>query len=103
MNSKTPPLLEMSPSAGKASTAADTVEARTLAATGRKDSLRAGLRWGSLRIHAKVEHTPAGLVALGACVTSILLGAATIVWVSTAAPRHHPLSTAMALQRLRKR
>jgi len=54
---------------------------------------------GSARFKAEVRHTPAGLLALGACVTSILLGAAAIVWVSTAVPRRHPVATALALRR----
>ena len=70
---------------------------------GSRDSLRADLRLGPVCLRVEVEHTPAGLMALGGCVTSILLGAAAIVWVSTASPRRHPLATALALRQLRKR
>ena len=64
-----------------------------------RDALRADLAFGPVRVRFAVDHTPGGLVALGGCVTSILLGAAAIVWVSTAAPRRHPLATALALRR----
>jgi len=64
-----------------------------------RDAASAELICGPVRLKAEVRHTPAGLVALGACVTSILLGAAAIVWVATATPRRHPVATALALRR----
>ena len=63
------------------------------------DAARVELAAGPVRLAAEVNHTPAGLLALGACVTSILLGAAAIVWVSTSVGRGHPLATAFALRR----
>ena len=63
------------------------------------DAARVELAAGPVRLVGEVNHTPAGLLALGACVTSILLGAAAIVWVSTSVGRRHPWATAFALRR----
>ncbi|QYF85808.1 hypothetical protein [Brevundimonas sp. PAMC22021] len=53
----------------------------------RDDSLLVEAEVGPASLKVEVKHTPAGLLALGACVTSILLGAAAIVWVSTSPAR----------------
>lgn len=63
------------------------------------DSLRVEAGAGSASLKIEVNHTPAGLLALGACVTSILLGAAAIVWISTSPARQHPIATAWTLRR----
>ena len=63
------------------------------------DSLRVEAKAGPASLKLEINHTPAGLLALGACVTSILLGAAAIVWISTGPARQHPIATAWTLRR----
>lgn len=63
------------------------------------DSLRVEARAGPASLKLEINHTPAGLLALGACVNTILLGAAAIVWISTGPARQHPIATAWTLRR----
>lgn len=44
-------------------------------------------RAGKARFKAKVEATPAGLLAIGGLVSGILLSTAALVWVSASAAR----------------
>ncbi len=63
------------------------------------DSLLVEAKAGPASLKLEINPTPAGLLALGACVASILLGAAAIVWVSTGPARQHPIATAWTLRR----
>ena len=63
------------------------------------DAVRVEAKAGPASLKIEVNHTPAGLLALSACVTSILLGAAAIVWISTGPARQHPIATAWTLRR----
>ena len=87
------------PDAAPRASADDRLAADAFGAPPGPDSATAELKIGPVTMKANVTHTPAGLLALGACVTSILLGAAAIVWVSTAVPRRHPVTTALALRK----
>ena len=46
-----------------------------------------------LKVSGRVAVTPAGLLAIGALVSSILLSTAVLVWASTSVPRRHPIAT----------
>ena len=48
---------------------------------------------GKLRFNARVRVTPAGVVAIGALVSGILLSTAVLVWVSTSVARRHPIAS----------
>lgn len=48
---------------------------------------------GRLRLRASVRVTPAGLLAIGALVSGILLSTTALVWASTGVARRHPLAT----------
>lgn len=53
------------------------------------------LRAGPARLRVRVDVTPAGLVAIGGLVSSILLSTAVLVWSATAVPRRHPVASAL--------
>lgn len=53
------------------------------------------LKAGPLRLRSEVQVTPAGLVAIGGLVSSILLSTAVLVWVATSVPRRHPMAAAL--------
>ncbi len=53
------------------------------------------LRAGPLRLRTSARMTPAGLMAIGGLVSSILLSTAALVWVATSVARRHPLATAL--------
>lgn len=63
------------------------------------DSATVDLTLGRARFRANVTHTPGGLVALGACVATILAGASLIVWAASAPVRRHPVASALTLRR----
>jgi hypothetical protein len=48
---------------------------------------------GRLRFRARVQVTPAGLLAIGGMVSSILLSTTALVWASTSVARRHPIAT----------
>jgi hypothetical protein len=48
---------------------------------------------GPVRLRARVRVTPAGLLAIGALVSGILVSVSTVVWTSTSVARRHPLAT----------
>jgi hypothetical protein len=48
---------------------------------------------GTVRLHARLEMTTGGLLAVGALVGAILLASSVIVWTSTSPVRRHPLAT----------
>jgi len=47
---------------------------------------------GPVRLRARADISPQGLVAIGALVSSILLSSAVIVWVSTSVARRRPMT-----------
>ena len=53
------------------------------------------LHAGPVRLETRLSITPAGLLAVGGLVSSILLSTAVVVWVSTSVARRHPLAAAM--------
>ncbi|RAK56955.1 hypothetical protein [Phenylobacterium deserti] len=48
---------------------------------------------GPVSLQARVRVTPAGLLAIGGLVSSILLSSAVIVWTATSVARRHPITT----------
>lgn len=57
------------------------------------------LRAGRSRFVAKVSVTPAGLLAIGALVSGILLSTSVLVWSATNVARRRPLAPAMIARR----
>lgn len=53
---------------------------------------RLTLKAGSLALKARVRVTPAGLLAIGGLVSSILLSTAVLVWSATGTIRRHPIA-----------
>lgn len=48
---------------------------------------------GPAHLRLRLRVTPAGLLAVGALVSGILLSASVVVWASTSVARRHPLAT----------
>lgn len=59
----------------------------------------ASFRMGEARIVAKVKVTPAGLLAIGALVSGILLSTSVLVWTATSVARRRPLASAILAKR----
>jgi len=59
----------------------------------------ASFRMGEARFVAKVKVTPAGLLAIGALVSGILLSTSVLVWTATSAARRRPLASAILTKR----
>lgn len=57
------------------------------------------LRMGEARFVAKVKVTPAGLLAIGALVSGILLSTSVLVWTATSVARRRPLASAILTKR----
>lgn len=48
---------------------------------------------GPVDFRAEIRLTPAGVLAIGALVTGVLLSTAVIVWSATSVAREHPLAS----------
>lgn len=59
----------------------------------------ASFRLGEARFTAKVKVTPAGLLAIGALVSGILLSTSVLVWTATSVARRRPLASAILAKR----
>jgi hypothetical protein len=59
---------------------------------------RLDLSFGSAKVKVRVHVTPAGLLAIGGLVSSILLSTAALVWVATSAARRHPIASRLPLR-----
>jgi len=59
----------------------------------------ASFRMGEARFTAKVKVTPAGLLAIGALVSGILLSTSVLVWTATSVARRRPLTSAVLAKR----
>ncbi len=57
------------------------------------------LRVRDARFVAKVKVTPAGLLAIGALVSGILLSTSVLVWTATSVARRRPLTSAVLAKR----
>ena len=55
-------------------------------------SAKIDLSVGPVRLRAHVRLTPAGLLAIGALVSSVLVASSAIVWSATSVARRHPLA-----------
>lgn len=55
------------------------------------------LRAGAFELTVRVTMTPAGLLAVGGLVSSILLSTAALVWTATSTRRRHPIAGALRL------
>jgi len=87
--------LEAEEAAGTLAAGAD-LDAAPAAASEQADVTVAA---GPVSLRTRIAQTPRGQWAVAGLVTGVLLGAALIVWVSTAPARRHPWATAWTLRR----